>query len=68
LNGRKSKEIRKAANEAAALTGRVAGEGLAAVIEYARKIELKAEALETELGEFRGRSFSGRVSWLLTGR
>lgn len=46
MNNRKSREIRKAVKEAAAQTGLVAGTALGAVVEYARKIEQKAEGLE----------------------
>jgi hypothetical protein len=77
-SGSKSKEIRKAANEAARQTGEVAGAALGAIAEYAHKIELRADALEAAVGtletkarhwdSFRLRSFAGRLAWLLTGR
>jgi predicted Zn-dependent protease len=78
LRGSSARVARKAANEAAAQTANVAGQALGAVAEYAHRIELRADALETAVGtleikarhwdSFRLRSFAGRLAWLLTGR
>lgn len=78
MNGRNAKLARKAANDAARQTGEAAGNLVGFVLEYAKKIEDKATALETAVGHleikarhwdaFRLRPFSGRLRWLLTGR
>lgn len=78
MNGRNAKLARKAANEAAAMTGEAAGNVVGMVLEYARKVEEKADALEAAVGtleikarhwdSFRLRPFWGRLVWLLTGR
>lgn len=46
MRGANAKLARKAANDAAAQTGRQAATGLLGVLEYARKIEVKASGLE----------------------
>lgn len=79
MNGRNAKIARKAANDAAVQTGKTAGEALMLVAEYAHAIEEKkvkpleaaVSALEIKArawDAFRLRTFSRRLSWLLTGR
>lgn len=78
MNGRTVKIARKAANDAARQTGEAAGNVVGMVLEYARKIEEKADGLEAAVGVleikarhwdvFRLRSFGRRLQWLLLGR
>lgn len=78
MNGRAARVARKAANEAARQTGNVAGAVVNKVLEYARGIELRTEALENEVSNIwpathantalRDRNFMGRLRWLFCGR
>ena len=78
MNGKNAKLARKAANDAARQTGEAAGNVVGMVLEYAKKIEDRTEALEAAVGHleikarhwdsFRLRNFMGRLNWLLTGR
>jgi hypothetical protein len=56
--------VKKAAKEAASQTGEQIGASTVVMLEYARGIEERVILLE----HLRGRSFGGRLRWLLTGR
>lgn len=64
MNGRKSREIRKAANEAANIVGVEAAGALEKLVRYTVSIDERAQRLEV----FVARPFLGRLRWLLTGR
>lgn len=81
MNGRKSREIRKAAHEAADLVGVGAAGAIGKVVAYAVSIDQRTKALEglvdyaekTErltqsLADWRARPFLGRMRWLILGR
>lgn len=93
MNGRKSREVRKAANEAADLVGVEAVKALEKIVAYAGRIDVRVQDAEARIKSFarriddlekgdsylhtkdrivadllHGRSFLGRLKWLLLGR